>query len=220
LLALIAPATPAFAWYQGALKHRDLILDAALVFAYYEKCDAGPIPAAVKERAEKSLNMAGPSTAAGARRDVKALITKLGVRSFCSEYQRDITAGENLVVTGRENRGDEAEVTPGPGQSANDWVKSCHANKESADYVSCHRYARGVADGLITAQMLDEIVAEDRNTPQTSVICIPKSIITNQLVEVGLRYWNGADAETRNESAPLMLADAWKNMWPCPHTRS
>jgi hypothetical protein len=102
------PSDPRICLVSGALEYRDLIVDAALVFAYHEKCNAGPIPAAIKERAEKSLRMAGPSTAAGAQRDVKALITKLGVTSFCTEYERDITAGENLVVSRRENRGSGA----------------------------------------------------------------------------------------------------------------
>jgi hypothetical protein len=42
--ALALSATPALSWYQGALKNRDYMVDAALVFAYYEKCNAGPIP--------------------------------------------------------------------------------------------------------------------------------------------------------------------------------
>jgi hypothetical protein len=61
--ALAVSATPALSWYQGALKHRDYMVDGALVFAYYEKCNAGPIPSDLKGRAEEKLNMAGPSAA-------------------------------------------------------------------------------------------------------------------------------------------------------------
>ncbi len=91
---------PAFAWYQNELKHRDFMTDAALVFAYYEKCDAGPIPTDVRKRAEEKLNMAGPSAAAGARKDVSALVKKLGTKTFCEQYRREVMTGENPVVTG------------------------------------------------------------------------------------------------------------------------
>ena len=53
--ALAVSATPALSWYQGALKHRDYMVDAALVFAYYEKCNAGPIPSDLKGRAEENV---------------------------------------------------------------------------------------------------------------------------------------------------------------------
>jgi hypothetical protein len=92
--------TIALAWYDGQLQYRDLMLDAALVFAYYGKCGAGPIPADMRKRAEERLGMAGSSAAAGAKRDVAALINKLGVKKFSDEYRREVTAGENPVVTG------------------------------------------------------------------------------------------------------------------------
>src|SRR5260370_28632126 len=97
---LVAMTAPAFAWYQNELKHRDFMTDAALVFAYYEKCDAGQIPTDVRKRAEEKLNMAGSSAAAGARRDVSALVKKLGVKTFCEQYRREVMTGENPVVTG------------------------------------------------------------------------------------------------------------------------
>jgi hypothetical protein len=71
--ALALSASPALSWYQGALKYRDYTVDAALVFAYYEKCNAGPIPPDLKGRADEKLNMAGPSAARWARGDVATL---------------------------------------------------------------------------------------------------------------------------------------------------
>ena len=71
--ALALSATPALSWYQGALKNRDYMVDAALVFTYYEKCNAGPIPSDLKARAEEKLNMAGPSAARWAKGDVATL---------------------------------------------------------------------------------------------------------------------------------------------------
>src|SRR5262245_17761705 len=67
--ALALSAAPALSWYQGALKYRDYTVDAALVFAYYEKCNAGPIPPELKGRADEKLNMAGPSAARWAKGD-------------------------------------------------------------------------------------------------------------------------------------------------------
>ena len=126
--ALALSVTPALSWYQGALKHRDYMVDAALVFTYYEKCDAGPIPSDLKARAEEKLNMAGPSAARGARGDVAALVKKLGVKQFCEEYRRELTTGENIVVTGGERPStvNPASTQPGLSQSkrVGDWTLS------------------------------------------------------------------------------------------------
>jgi Rap1a immunity proteins len=221
----IAP-TIALAWYEGALQYRDLIVDSALIFAYHEKCSAGPIPTDVAKRAKDGLNMAGPSTAAGAKRDVAALVKKLGIKKFCDEYRREVAAKQNLIVTGDDERPDPAGPRPVPatgfiGQTGNDWAADCRvSDKESARYVSCMRYARGVADGFIIARELDEARVELQrqkgidSTP-TSVVCIPKMATSTQIVEVGLRHWGTANQETRSPRASQFLTDAWFKAWPC-----
>jgi Rap1a immunity proteins len=208
---------PAFAWYNGALQQRDLIVDAALVFAYYEKCGVGPIPADIGKRAEDGLHMAGPSTARGAKADVRALIKKLGIKKFCDEYRREVTAGENPIVTG----GHRPNPAGHGGQTGNDWAVDCRVpDRESSRYVSCLRYARGVADGLIVAQMLDEAASREGSTPPTSIICVPKLATSDQIVEVGLRYWDTANPETRSLRASQLLAEAWLKTWPCSKERT
>ena len=212
--ALALSATPALSWYQGALKNRDYLVDAALVFAYYEKCNAGPIPPDLKKRAEEKLNMAGPSAARWSRGDVKALIKKLGVKRFCEEYRRELTTGENIVVTGGERP--DPNPTGHIGQTGDDWAADCRvSDKNSSRYVSCLRFARGVADGFIIVQMLNEAA----NPPQLSFICVPKLTTSDQIVEVGLRYWNTANSETRTLRASQLLTEAWLKVWPCRSKR-
>ena len=212
--ALALSATPALSWYQGALKHRDYMVDAALVFAYYENCNAGPIPSDLKGRAKEKLNMAGPSAARWSRGDVAALIKKLGIRQFCEEYRRELTTEENIVVTGGERP--DPNATGHIGQKGDDWAADCRvSDKNSSRYVSCLRFARGVADGFIIVQMLNEAA----NPPQLSFICVPKLATTDQLVEVGLRYWNTAKPETRTLRASQLLAEAWLQAWPCTKGR-
>src|SRR5262245_55569804 len=92
-VALLIVVAPASAFYQGALKYRDRMIDAALVFAYYEKCNAGQIPADLKKRAEENLKFAGPSAAAWSKGDVASMIKKIGVKSFCEEYRHELTTG-------------------------------------------------------------------------------------------------------------------------------
>jgi hypothetical protein len=211
LLATSAAFSPALSWYQGALRSRDLMVDAALVFAYYEKCNAGPMPTDIKGRAEEKLNMAGPSAAAGAKADVKALIKKLGVKQFCDEYRHEVATEQNHILTGRER---PSPVVGHPGQTGNDWAADCQVSEKTdpVGFTSCRRYVRGVADGLIIAQMLDEAAGENR---QTSIICISKLATTDQLVEIGMRYLNRAKPETRNLRAAQFLAEAWRETWPC-----
>jgi Rap1a immunity proteins len=212
--ALALSATPALSWYQGALKNRDYLVDAALVFAYYEKCNAGPIPPDLKKRAEEKLNMAGPSAARWSRGDVEALIKKLGVKRFCEEYRRELTTGENIVVTGGERP--DPNPTGHIGQTGDDWAADCRvSDKNSSRYVSCLRFARGVADGFIIVQMLNEAA----NPPQLSFICVPKLTTSDQIVEVGLRYWNTANSETRSLRASQLLTEAWLKVWPCRSKR-
>jgi hypothetical protein len=212
--ALGLSATPALSWYQGALKNRDYMVDAALVFAYYEKCNAGPIPSDLKGRAEEKLNMAGPSAAKGARGDVAALIKKLGVRQFCEEYRRELTTGENIVVTGGE-RPSTASPAGHVGQTGDDWAADCRAS-EQWRVVSCQRYVRGVADGFIIAEMFDEAAS----TPPTSILCISKLATTRELVEVGLNFWKTANSETRSLRAAQLLTEAWLKVWPCRSKRN
>jgi hypothetical protein len=85
---LVAMTAPAFAWYQNELKHRDFMTDAALVFAYYEKCDAGQIPTDVRKRAEEKLNMAGSSAAATRLSPVPS---RLSVRRWPCQFWADCT---------------------------------------------------------------------------------------------------------------------------------
>jgi Rap1a immunity proteins len=210
-------STTALAWYDGALQQRDLMVDSALVFAYHKRCGARPIPADVRKRAEAGLNMAGPSFAAGKKRDVDALIKKLGLKKFCDEYRREMVAGENPIVTGGERPHPGGErPDPNPtghiGQTGDDWAADCRvSDKNSSRYVSCLRFARGVADGFIIAQMFNEAA----NPPQLSFICVPKLATSDQIVEVGLRYWNTANSETRSLRASQLLAEAWLKTWPC-----
>jgi Ssp1 endopeptidase immunity protein Rap1a len=64
--------------------------------------------------------------------------------------------------------------------------------------------------------MLDEAaVTSGRVAAPTSSICVPTLAITDQLVEVGLRYWNAANSETRSMRAAQLLAEAWLEEWPC-----
>jgi hypothetical protein len=214
--ALALSATPALSWYQGALKNRDCMVDAALVFAYYEKCNAGPIPPDLKGRAEEKLNMAGPSAARWSRGDVEAVIKKLGVKRFCEEYRRELTTGENIVVTGGERPRPASPDNPvgHVGQTGNDWAADCRAS-EQWRVVSCQRYVRGVADGLIIAQMFDEAAS----TPRNSILCISKLATTDELVKVGSDFWKTADAETRNLRASQLLTEAWLKVWPCRSKR-
>jgi hypothetical protein len=219
LLALTGvTSTTALAWYDGALHYRDLMVDSALVFAYHERCGgAGPIPADIRKRAEPGLKMAGPSAAAGARRDVEALIKKLGLKKFCDEYRREMVAGENPIVTGGERpEGPDPNPTAHIGQTGDDWAADCRvSDKNSSRYVSCLRFARGVADGFIIVQMLNEAA----NPPQLSFICVPKLATSDQIVEVGLSYWNRAKPETRTLRASQLLAEAWLQAWPCSKGR-
>src|SRR5262249_6732189 len=153
-----------------------------------------------------------------------SMIKKIGVKSFCDEYRRELTTGENVVVTGANQR-PEPRPEPSPtgyvGQTGNDWAADCRVtDKESARYVSCLRYARGVADGFILAQMFDENVAKNRSIAPTSIICIPLLATSNELVEVALSYWNTANSETRNLRASQFLTEAWLKKWQCPKERT
>jgi hypothetical protein len=209
---------------RGALQYRDLIVDSALVFAYHDKCGAGPIPTDVAKRAKDGLNMAGPSAAAGAKRDVADLVKKLGVKKFCDEYRREVAGGQNLIVSGDDERPDSTGARPTTGhigQTGDDWAADCRvSDRESARYVSCRRFARGLADGFIIARDIDEARVERQrqkgidSTP-TSVVCIPKMATSDQLVEVGLRHWGTANQETRGLRASQFLTDAWFKVWPC-----
>jgi hypothetical protein len=169
-------ATPALSWYQGALKYRDSLVDAALVFAYYEKCNAGPIPSDLKGRAGEKLNMAGPSAAKEARGDVAALIKKLGVKRFCEEYRRELTTGENVVVVPGGER-------PMPGRTAGIWAADCGASEAPGRLESCQSYTRGLADGFILSLSFGR-----------SPACIPESATTDELVHAGLNYWKEAES--------------------------
>jgi Ssp1 endopeptidase immunity protein Rap1a len=159
------------------------------------------------------LNMAGPSAARWAKGHVATLIKKLGVRQFCEEYRRELRTGENIVVTGGE-RPSTANPVGHVGQTGDDWAADCRAS-EQWRVVSCQRYAGGVADGFIIAQMFDEAAG----TMPTSIICISKLATTDQLVEAGLRYWNTATPETRTLRASQLLAEAWLQAWPCSKGR-
>jgi hypothetical protein len=60
-------------------------------------------------------------------------------------------------------------------KTGDDWAADCRvSDKNSSRYVSCQRFARGVADGFIIAQMLNEAA----NPPQPSLICVPKLATT------------------------------------------
>jgi hypothetical protein len=223
-LVALTGIAPANAWYEGALQYRDLMVDSALVFAYHEKCGAGPIPTDVAKRAKDGLNMAGPSTAAGAKRDIAALVKKLGVKTFCDEYRREVAAKQNLIVTGDDKRPDSTGPHPTTGhigQTGDDWAADCRiSDKESARHVSCRRFARGLADGFIIVREIDEARIELQrqkgiDSAPTSVFCIPKLATSDQLVEVGLRHWSTTSQESRSLRASHFLADAWFKEWPC-----
>jgi len=205
--ALGLSATPALSsWYQGALKYRDALVDAALVFAYYEKCKAGPIPSDLKGRAGEKLNMAGPSAAKEARGDVAALIKKLGVKRFCEEYRRELTTGENVVVTGgeRPSTADPAAAAAPPARTADRWAADCRAS-EGWRVESCQAYVRGLADGFILSLRFGR-----------SPACIPESATTGELVDAGLNYWKEVNPEDRSDlSAHLFLVSAWRKVWSC-----
>src|SRR5262245_37934200 len=63
--------------------------------------------------------------------------------------------GDNIVVTDGERP--DPNATGHIGQTGDDWAADCRvSDKNSSRYVSCQRFARGVADGFIIAQMLNE----------------------------------------------------------------
>src|SRR5436190_18361882 len=105
----LAAVTPAFCWYEGTLRYRDRTVDAALTFAYYDKCGVGQMPADLKSFAISELNVAGPSNARGVKNDVEGMVKKLGIKTFCEAFRRDAAAKQNITMNWGKDRPSEPQ---------------------------------------------------------------------------------------------------------------
>jgi hypothetical protein len=98
--------------------------------------------------------------------------------------------------------------------SGNDWLVMCSAKRGSAPALACSGYTRGVADGIFAASVANDISKH----PELNFICAEANVITQQLIDVGLRAIK-SNPETRHHPAAILLSFAWAKAFPCPQPK-
>jgi len=94
-------------------------------------------------------------------------------------------------------------------QSGNSWLQLC-TSKQAPSQDRCLAYTRGLADGLTTASGIMDV----QGAKNSWLVCMPKGVTTQQLVDVGVKYMRDNPAERHEWAAPL-LTIAFSEAWPC-----
>jgi len=108
-------------------------------------------------------------------------------------------------------------AAPVNAMTGNEWVRQCSKTerdplKRAVEYGGCLGYVNGLRAGLDMLQGFRGFMR--RVTVEDEVACIPLSVDTGQLVDVGQRFMK-SHPEQRHETAATFLFMAFREAWPC-----